>query len=148
MRELWGMGFVTILWNFEGTTSPIVMNEWVLTSTCKQLVWSTRIGRNMPIWILCLILGSGPGEALTMEVTRRCSRVIGTQFFFGQNFRFVLGGLSLCFNCSIPRARFASHHHTRETLKRLVRAHSSLHRSLSLSLSHQSKFLSFRFLKY
>jgi hypothetical protein len=23
-----------------------------LISTCKQLVWSTRIGRNMPIWIL------------------------------------------------------------------------------------------------
>jgi len=66
---------------------------------------------------------------------------------FGQNFRFVLGGLSRCFNCSIPRARFASYHHTRETLKRLVRAHSSLHRSLSLSLSHQSKFLSFRFFK-
>jgi hypothetical protein len=28
------------------------MNEWVLIATCKQLVWSTRIGRNMPIWIL------------------------------------------------------------------------------------------------
>ncbi len=28
----------------------IVMNEWVLIATCKQLVWSTRIGRNMPIW--------------------------------------------------------------------------------------------------
>ncbi len=32
------------------------MNEWVLISTCKQLVWSTRIGQNMSIWILCLIL--------------------------------------------------------------------------------------------
>ena len=28
------------------------MNEWVLIATCKQLVWSTRIGRNMPIWNL------------------------------------------------------------------------------------------------
>jgi hypothetical protein len=27
-----------------------VWNEWVLIATCKQLVWSTRIGRNMPIW--------------------------------------------------------------------------------------------------
>jgi hypothetical protein len=26
------------------------MNEWVLITTCKQLVWSTRIGRNMSIW--------------------------------------------------------------------------------------------------
>jgi hypothetical protein len=33
------------------------MNEWVLISTCKQLVWSTdstRIGRIVPIWILYL----------------------------------------------------------------------------------------------
>ncbi len=27
------------------------MNEWILIATCKHLVWSTRIGRNMPIWI-------------------------------------------------------------------------------------------------
>ena len=54
----------------------------------------------------------------------------------GQNFRFVLGGLSRCFNCSIPLARFASYHHTRETLKRgFVCAHFSLHDPLSLSLS-------------
>ncbi len=25
------------------------VNERVLIATCKQLVWSTRIGRNMPI---------------------------------------------------------------------------------------------------
>jgi hypothetical protein len=25
-------------------------NEWVLIATCKQLVWSTRIGRIAPIW--------------------------------------------------------------------------------------------------
>jgi hypothetical protein len=31
------------------------------------------------------------------------------------NFRSVLGDFSRCFNCSIPRARFASYHHTRET---------------------------------
>jgi hypothetical protein len=59
---------------------------------------------------------------------------------FGQNFRFVLGGLSHCFNCSIPRARFASYHHTRETLKRLVRAQSSLHNSLYLSFSQVKVF--------
>jgi hypothetical protein len=47
-------------------------------STCKQLVWSTRIGRNMSIWILCLILGSAPGANLPLEVTGPCSRVIGT----------------------------------------------------------------------
>ncbi len=33
-----------------------------LIDTCKQLVWSTRIDRNMTIWILCLILGSGHDE--------------------------------------------------------------------------------------
>jgi hypothetical protein len=46
------------------------MNEWVLITTCKQLVWSTRIGRSMPIWILYLILGSGPDVVLSLEVTR------------------------------------------------------------------------------
>jgi hypothetical protein len=54
------------------------MNEWVLISTCKQLVWSTRIGRNMPIWILCLILGSGLGADLPLEVTGTYFRAIGT----------------------------------------------------------------------
>ena len=37
-----------------GKASGLGMNEWVLIATCKQLVWSSRIGRNMPIWILCL----------------------------------------------------------------------------------------------
>ncbi len=77
--------------------------------------------------------------------------------FFGQNFRFslcfsldktfvlpkrkfwspktVLGDLSRCFNCSIPLARFASYHHTRETLKRVLFVHTSLSMILSLSLS-------------
>ena len=50
----------------------------VLIATCKQLVWSIRIGRNIPIWVLCLILGSGPGAALPLEVTGPCSRAIGT----------------------------------------------------------------------
>jgi hypothetical protein len=45
------------------------MNEWVLIATCKQLVWSIRIDRNIPIWFLCLILGSGP---VYMGVTRWC----------------------------------------------------------------------------
>jgi hypothetical protein len=56
----------------------IFMNEWVVIVTCKQLVWSTRIDRNMPFWILCLILGSDPGTDLPLEVTGSCSRVIGT----------------------------------------------------------------------
>ena len=63
----------------------------------------------------------------------------GSCFLFGQNFRFVLGGLSRCFNCSIPLARFASYHHTRETLKRALFVHTSLSMILSLSLSLQSK---------
>jgi uncharacterized protein with NAD-binding domain and iron-sulfur cluster len=33
-------------WEWTQAHSP-VMNEWVLIATCKQLVWSTRIGRNM-----------------------------------------------------------------------------------------------------
>jgi len=58
---------------------------------------------------------------------------------FGQNFRFVLGGLSRCFNCSIPRARFASYHHTRETLKRACSCTLlSLQLSLSLIFTSQS----------
>ncbi len=63
------------------------------------------------------------------------TRLLHTHLF-GQNFRFVLGGLSRCFNCSIPRARFTSYHHTRETLKRarLCTLHSP---QLSLSLSRQ-----------
>ncbi len=66
---------------------------------------------------------------------------------FGQNFRFVLGGLSRCFNCSIPRVRFASYHPTRETLKR-ARLCILLSPQLSLSHPHQSKSCSFRFVQY
>ncbi len=35
----------------------IILNWRVLIATCKQLVWSIRIGRNIPIWVLCT--GSG-----------------------------------------------------------------------------------------
>ncbi len=63
-----------------------------------------------------------------------------TRSLFGQNFRFVLGGLSLCFNCSIPRVRFASYHHTRETLKR-ARSCTLLSPQLSLSLIFTSQSL-------
>ncbi len=52
-----------------GVYSTEIENEWVLIATCKQLVWSIRIGRNMPIWVLCLIPGSGPGAALPLEAT-------------------------------------------------------------------------------
>jgi hypothetical protein len=45
------------------------LNWIVLITTCKQLVWSIRIDRNMPIWVLCLIPGSSPGAALPLEVT-------------------------------------------------------------------------------
>jgi hypothetical protein len=54
------------------------LNWRVLIATCKQLVWSIRIGRNMSIWVLCLILGSGPGADLPLEVTGPCLRTIGT----------------------------------------------------------------------
>jgi hypothetical protein len=64
--------------------------------------------------------------------------------FFGQNFRFVLGGLSRCFNCSIPRPRFASYHHTRETLQR-VRLCTLLSPQFSLSLSQGQSLLPFVF---
>ncbi len=47
-----------------------LLRIWIdLIATCKQLVWSIRIGRNMPIWVLCLIPGSGPGADLPLEVT-------------------------------------------------------------------------------
>ncbi len=45
------------------------LNWRVVIGTCKQLVWSIRIDRNMPMWVLCLIPGSGPGAALPLEVT-------------------------------------------------------------------------------
>jgi hypothetical protein len=54
--------------------------------------------------------------------------------------RFVLGDLSHCFNCSIPRVRFASYHHTREPLKR-TRSCTLLSPQLSLSLTFTSQNL-------
>jgi hypothetical protein len=36
--------------------TDIELNWRVLIATCKQLVWSIRIGRNMPIWVLLLSL--------------------------------------------------------------------------------------------
>jgi len=54
-----------------GGRSDDWMNEWVLTATCKHLVWSTRIGRSVPIWILRLIPGSGlRGAVLPLGVMR------------------------------------------------------------------------------
>jgi hypothetical protein len=41
-------------------------NEWVLITTCKQLVWSNRIVRNMSIWNLCLRIRSGEENPLGM----------------------------------------------------------------------------------
>ncbi len=37
-------------------------NEWILITTCKKLVWSTRIGRNMPtsrqwMWMWLVLFG-------------------------------------------------------------------------------------------
>jgi len=40
----------------------VMIDDWVLIVTCKQLVWSNRIGRNMPIWILCLRIRSGTSK--------------------------------------------------------------------------------------
>ncbi len=48
LRREWG-----VLYWYRAKT--LCMNEWVLIRTCKQLVWSTRTGRNMPIWILVLV---------------------------------------------------------------------------------------------
>jgi hypothetical protein len=48
------------------------IENWIdLIATCKQLVWSIRIGRNMPIWVLlslvllsgCRFHGSRPDES-------------------------------------------------------------------------------------
>jgi hypothetical protein len=49
-------------------------NEWVLIATCKQLVWSTRIGRNMTIWILDTEL-TGVKTGLIRSCTRAWSCV-------------------------------------------------------------------------
>ncbi len=78
LRKFFGMHSVTIRDKNCFLKKRERMNEWVLIATCKQLVWSTRIGRNMPIWIPCLILGSGPGADLPLEVTGSCFRAIGT----------------------------------------------------------------------
>jgi hypothetical protein len=55
------------------------MNEWVLIATCKQLVWSTRIDRNMTIWIL-----RGPTD--TCSVPTNCNDCdwswLETEFFY------------------------------------------------------------------
>jgi len=32
-----------------GLDESVYLDDWVLIATCKQLVWSNRIGRNMPI---------------------------------------------------------------------------------------------------
>ncbi len=87
---------------------------------------------------------TGCGQEGGITLTRANALVSAA---FGQNFRFVLGGLSRCFNCSIPRVRFASYHPTRETLKR-ARLCTLLSLQLSLSHPHQSKSFSFRFIQY
>jgi len=47
------------------------MNDWVKIATWKKIVWSTRIGRMVPIRILCLIPGSGlRGAAFPLGVMR------------------------------------------------------------------------------
>jgi len=52
-----------------------VLNEWVLIATCKHLVWSTQIGRNMPIWIpfICKIYGLILSFRLEDEVHYSCN---------------------------------------------------------------------------
>ena len=59
---------------------------------------------------------------------------------------FCFGGLITLFHCSIPRARFASYHHTRETLQRVCLC-TLLSPQLSPSLSLKTEVFSFRFLR-
>jgi hypothetical protein len=64
------LGRAIDLW---ATHSPEDWLNWrVLIATCKQLVWSSRIGRNMPIWVLYLILGSGKIQRETSRFRRSC----------------------------------------------------------------------------
>jgi hypothetical protein len=44
---------------FDNSTKWVRGDDWVLIATCKQLVWSNRIGWNMPIWNLCLRIRTG-----------------------------------------------------------------------------------------
>ena len=66
---------------------------------------------------------------------------------FGQNFRFFEGGVITLFHCSLPRVRFASYHHTRETLKRVCLC-TLLSPQLSTGLSRKTQVFNFRFLRY
>jgi hypothetical protein len=67
--------------------------EAIGVSSVFWFKWSSRLGRT-----------GGGVEGVTGGVSRHptCST------HFGQNFRWVLGRLSRCFNCSIPRPRFTS----------------------------------------
>ncbi len=43
--------------HWRGCPLPVhIFVEWVLIATCKQLVWSNRIGRNMTIWVLQVVI--------------------------------------------------------------------------------------------
>jgi hypothetical protein len=61
------------------------LNEWVLIDTCKQLVWSTRKGRNISIQILCLILGSGLVRFCRWIEYKGCYCSSGLVFFINSN---------------------------------------------------------------
>jgi hypothetical protein len=93
--------------------------------TCPSCTSSLAYGRwQLPRW---------SGSYWTDKIAFSGSYLL-SEMSFWTKLGFVLGGLSLCFNCSIPRARFASYHHIRETLKRVcLYTLLSLHLSLSLS---------------
>jgi hypothetical protein len=75
-------------------------NELVLIATCKQLVWSTRIGRNMTIWILILVfpvcviimvktpLSSQVGNIVLIDVFNVFSRSLSIILFLRASCRF------------------------------------------------------------
>ncbi len=47
------------------------LNEWILITTCKNLVWSTLIGRIMSIWILLFTTQGKVGLTLTKDTVLR-----------------------------------------------------------------------------
>ncbi len=56
---------------------PSMMSEWILITTCKNLVWSTRIGRIIPTWML-LMRKSQPWD---WSSARNSKRSIFLNFF-------------------------------------------------------------------
>ncbi len=71
-----------------------------------------------------------------------------TVFFFSlwTKLSFCFGGLITLFHCSIPRKRFGSYHHTRETLRGVCLC-TLFSSQLSTTLSRKTEVFRFRFLR-